>query len=310
MKPTDFTRVNTITLDKHCEGQRLDNYLFKLLKGAPKSLIYRIIRKGEVRLNKKRTKPESRLHAGDLLRLPPIKAFAPKMPLAVPESLREEIAQAILFEDARLIVLDKPAGLSVHSGSDTPYGAVERLRAARPELDYLELVHRLDKATSGLLLFAKDRPTLEALHRKMRTRNGIDKRYLALVSGRWELGDLRLYDRLVTKRDRLQKTRVDKGGKEAISDVRVVASDNESTLLEVRVITGRMHQIRAQLANRGHPILGDSRYGTHASRALTKKRNLTRLCLHAYRLRFVLEGKAYTLHATPPESIANLQVSI
>ena len=310
MKPTDFTRVNTITLDERCEGQRLDNYLFKLLKGAPKSLIYRIVRKGEVRLNKKRAKPESRLHAGDLLRLPPIKDLSPKMPLAVPEALHKEIAQAILFEDAHLIVLNKPAGLSVHSGSDTPYGAVERLRAAKPELSYLELVHRLDKATSGLLLFAKDRPTLEALHRKMRSCDGIDKRYLALVAGGWQYGDTRLSDRLSTERDRAQKSQIDSGGKEAISDVRVVASNKESTLLEVRLITGRMHQIRAQLASRGHPILGDTRYGNKASIALSQARRHTRLCLHAYSLHFALDDKDYVFHAPAPPCLANPQASL
>ncbi len=303
-KPIDCTQVSHLTVEAGAEGQRLDNYLLKLLKGAPKSLIYRIIRKGEVRLNKKRAKPESRLHAGDLLRLPPVKDLTTKAPIAVPDALRKEILRAILFEDAHLIVLNKPAGLSVHSGSDTPYGAVERLRAAKPELRYLELVHRLDKATSGLLLFAKDRPTLEALHRKMRSHEGIDKRYLALVAGRWRYGDTKLSDRLVTERDRMRKSRVDSSGKEAISEVRVLSEAQVSTLLEIRLITGRMHQIRAQLSDRGHPILGDTRYGNKASIALTQARRLTRLCLHAHRLHFTLDNKDYTFHAPVPPCLA------
>lgn len=262
-------------------GQRLDNFLLARLKGVPKSHVYRLLRKGEVRVNKGRAKPDYRLAAGDQVRLPPVRRPEPG---AVPPRGRSaglKLEDRILHEDDRLIVLDKPTGIAVHGGSGLSHGVIEALRAARPEAPYLELVHRLDRETSGCLLIAKRRSMLRALHALLRE-GKVEKRYLALVKGRWEMGQVRLEDRLrKTVRGGERMVTVDETGKAAASIFRPVEIGSAASLLEVKIMTGRTHQIRVQAAEAGHPLAGDERYGDREYDRRMKALGLERLFLHA-----------------------------
>ena len=262
-------------------GQRLDNFLLGRLKGVPKSHVYRLLRKGEVRVNKGRAKPDYRLEAGDVVRLPPVRRPEPGVPPAGGRSAGLRLEDRILHEDGRLIVLDKPSGIAVHGGSGLSHGVIEALRAARPEAPYLELVHRLDRETSGCLLIAKRRSTLRALHELLRE-GRVEKRYLALVRGAWELGEVRLEDRLrKTTRAGERVVTVDEGGKAAASIFRPVEIGAVASLLEVRIVTGRTHQVRVQAAEAGHPLAGDDRYGDREFNRRMKGLGLRRLFLHA-----------------------------
>lgn len=273
--------VAYLRIAEEAAGQRLDNFLLTQLKGVPKSHVYRLLRKGEVRVNKGRAKPEYRLEAGDVVRLPPVRRPEPGAPTARGRSAGVELEAHILHEDDRVIVLDKPSGIAVHGGSGLSHGVIEALRAARPDAPYLELVHRLDRETSGCLLIAKRRSTLRTLHELLR--NGkVEKRYLALVKGRWELGQVRLEDRLrKTVRGGERVVTVDESGKHAASIFRPVEIGSAASLLEVRIMTGRTHQIRVQAAEAGHPLAGDERYGDRDYNQRMKALGLSRLFLHA-----------------------------
>jgi 23S rRNA pseudouridine955/2504/2580 synthase len=262
-------------------GQRLDNFLLARLKGVPKSHVYRLLRKGEVRVNKGRAKPDYRLAEGDEVRLPPVRRPEADAPTPRGRSAGLRLEPLILHEDDRLIVLDKPTGLAVHGGSGLSHGVIEALRAARPEAPYLELVHRLDRETSGCLLIAKRRSMLRVLHGLLRE-GRVEKRYLALVKGRWELGEVRLEDRLrKTVRGGERVVTVDETGKTAASIFRPVEIGSAASLLEVRIMTGRTHQIRVQAAEAGHPLAGDERYGDREYNRRMKELGLERLFLHA-----------------------------
>jgi 23S rRNA pseudouridine955/2504/2580 synthase len=273
--------VELVRISEDLAGQRLDNFLMTRLKGVPKSHVYRLLRKGEVRVNKGRAKPDYRLVAGDEVRLPPVRRPEPGAPTARGRSAGLELETRILHEDDRLIVLDKPTGLAVHGGSGLSHGVIEALRAARPDAPYLELVHRLDRETSGCLLVAKRRSMLRALHELLRE-GRVEKRYLALVKGRWELGQVRLEDRLrKTMRGGERMVTVDDTGKTAASIFRPVEIGAAASLLEVRIMTGRTHQIRVQAAEAGHPLAGDERYGDRDYNRRMKELGLGRLFLHA-----------------------------
>lgn len=262
-------------------GQRLDNFLLARLKGVPKSRVYRLLRKGEVRVNKGRARPEYRLVAGDRVRIPPVRLdpVAPTPPAG--RATGQRLESRILHEDERLLVLDKPSGIAVHGGSGLSHGVIEALRAARPEAPYLELVHRLDRDTSGCLLVAKRRSLLRELHALLRE-GRMEKRYLALVRGRWELGEVELSDRLLkTTRGGERVVTVHEEGKEAASVVRPVEIGTVASLVEVRIKTGRTHQIRVQLAGAGHPVAGDGRYGDREFNSDFRATGLRRLFLHA-----------------------------
>jgi 23S rRNA pseudouridine955/2504/2580 synthase len=262
-------------------GQRLDNFLLTRLKGVPKSHVYRLLRKGEVRINKGRAKPEYRLEPGDEVRLPPVRRPEPNAPTQRGRNAGLRLEGQILHEDERLIVLDKPTGIAVHGGSGMSHGVIEALRAARPDAPYLELVHRLDRETSGCLLLAKKRSMLRALHEMLRE-GRVEKRYLALVKGRWELGQVRLEDRLrKTMRGGERVVTVDEAGKTAASIFRPVEIGSAASLLEVRIMTGRTHQIRVQAAEAGHPLAGDERYGDRDYNRKMKELGCDRLFLHA-----------------------------
>jgi 23S rRNA pseudouridine955/2504/2580 synthase len=291
-------RARFATVHEDDSGQRLDNFLLREVKGVPRTRLYRALRKGEVRVNKGRVKADYRLVAGDIVRIPPLRQGQGAPPSAAPSGLISELAGRVIHEDDKLLVLDKPSGLAVHGGSGLNYGLIESLRQARPEQRYLELVHRLDRDTSGLILIAKRSPALKELHRLLREKH-IDKRYLALVAGQWPrrtgVVDAPLEKNVVLSGERMVKVSAE--GKRAITEFSVLERFPEATLLEARPITGRTHQIRVHAQHAGCPLLGDSKYNNDQSLALSKKLRLKRLFLHASSLQFRLDGNAYKFTA-------------
>ncbi|MBN2701781.1 MAG: 23S rRNA pseudouridine(955/2504/2580) synthase RluC [Methylothermaceae bacterium] len=276
-----------IEIDIHDSGQRIDNFLITRLKGMPKSRIYRLLRKGEVRVNKGRIKAHYRLRAGDRIRLPPMTLPARARDGENPEvqMMGRRLEECILYEDDWLLAINKPSGMPVHGGSGLQGGVIEGLRQVRPEARFLELVHRLDKDTSGCLLIAKRKQALRELHRIFRE-DRVDKRYLALLNGVWrrrrEMVDVSLRKFVLHGGERFVK--VDREGKPSRTEFRTLERFTEATLVEARLLTGRTHQIRVHAAYLGHPILGDTRYGNEEANRRWRGRGLKRLFLHAWRL--------------------------
>lgn len=302
---TNPSKVSYLTVDAEQAGQRLDNFLMKHLKGAPKSLIYRIVRSGEVRVNKGRADVTYRVLEGDQIRVPPIRLSEERPRLETEQAARGP-ALPIVFEDEAMLVIDKPAGLAVHGGSGVSFGVIEQLRALRPTAKFLELVHRLDRETSGLLLVAKKRSALVALHEMLRDDRGIDKRYLALVKGRFP--DPRRHVRFKLLKYSTdsgeRRVRVAPEGQDAHTVFNRRRRFAEATLLEAELKTGRTHQIRVHLAQSGFPILGDDKYGDFALNKALPRQGLKRMFLHAWRLRLPhpLSGEPLELEAPlPPE---------
>jgi len=298
MKDLSKDAVNRVAVGEEGDGQRVDNFLVRVLKGVPKSHIYRIVRSGEVRVNGRRVGPDARLAIGDLVRIPPIRTEArPQRDRAVPRSAAT--VPPILFEDEALIALDKPAGLAVHGGSGISYGVIERLRAARPDAKFLELVHRLDRDTSGVLLVAKKRTALVALHAALRE-GAVDKRYHVLVRGKWRDAkrrvDLALETYVTGEGER--RVRVEREGKASATVFRRVRTwpraDPPVALLEAELETGRTHQIRVHLTHLGFPLAGDDKYGDFAWNKALARQGLKRMFLHAHRL-----ALAHPLTAAP-----------
>ena len=290
-------------------GQRLDNFLLGALKGVPRSHIYRLIRSGQVRVNSGRVNPKHRLKAGDRVRVPPVATRAPAPTSASGGSL-DWLAERIVHEDSRLLVLDKPAGLAVHGGTGVALGCIEALRALRPELPELELVHRLDRATSGCLLVAKRRSALRTLHALLRE-GRVDKRYLTLVKGRWSEPNAEISAPLVTKRGAGEsRVRVATGGKAAKSAFRLIDTlGRTASLLEVAIATGRTHQIRVHAAHAGHPVAGDDRYGDPEFNDAMRRFGLHRMFLHSRSIAFVWpeSGEDFSVDVPlPPELSAVL----
>jgi len=278
-------------------GQRLDNYLLRVLKGVPKSHVYRILRSGELRVNSRRSFASYRLKVGDRLRLPPLRW--PTRPPTELDVAHTFTSLPLLFEDAGLIAVDKPAGLAVHGGSGICFGVIELLRRQRPAERFLELVHRLDRATSGVLLVAKKRSVLRQLHAALRAEgeSQIEKRYLALVRGRWmdPLRHVRVPLVKLQDQDGQRFVRVAKQQEESVTEanvhsahsvVRLLVRWREYSLLEVELKTGRTHQIRVHLAHLGYPVLGDEKYGDFALNKKLKTQGLKRMALHAWKLEF------------------------
>lgn len=290
------TPVQTLQVDDESAGQRLDNFLVRHLKGVPKTHIYQIIRSGQVRVNKGRAAADTRIEAGDRVRVPPIRlSERAQEKKARPAPAREF---PILFEDEHLVAIDKPAGVAVHGGSGVSFGVIEQLRQARPGAKFLELVHRLDRETSGILLVAKRRSALTRLQDQFRSRE-TGKTYLALVTGRWPANhkviDAPLHKYLATGGEGTmgageRRVRVvakdDPDGLRAITLVRVARHLQDASLLEVTIKTGRTHQIRVHLASSGHPIAGDDKYGDFELNKALFKQGLKRMYLHAWRLQF------------------------
>jgi 23S rRNA pseudouridine955/2504/2580 synthase len=290
-------------------GQRLDNFVHKLLGDLPRSRIYRVIRKGELRVNGHRAGPETRLQARDKIRIPPVRV-RPAQEVGRPSvDLLERLRSAIVHEDDNLLVLDKPAGVAVHGGSGVSFGAIEALRALRPD-ETLELVHRLDRDTSGCLLIARNLRALRVTHALLRE-GSFEKRYLALVRGKWELGRKRIDIPLRTDlRVGGERTvRADASGKPAISEFRPVQFfGKRATLLEVALLTGRTHQIRVHAQYAGHPVAGDEKYGDEEFNAELKGLGLNRMFLHAHSVSFLWpdSGEFSVNTPLPPELAATL----
>jgi 23S rRNA pseudouridine955/2504/2580 synthase len=291
--PTPTPSVKTLTVDEDSAGQRLDNFLMRHLKGVPKTHVYRIIRSGEVRVNKGRASADQRVEAGDLVRLPPVRISAQVQAKAdAPAPAREF---PVLMEDEAMMAIDKPAGVAVHGGSGVSFGVIEQLRRARPALANLELVHRLDRETSGVLLVAKKRSALKNLQDQFRDRE-TGKTYLALVLGLWPSNKKVIDSPLmkytipngVGEGERRVKVvdKDDPNGMRSITLVRVARTVGPYTLLEVTIKTGRTHQIRVHLASQGHPIAGDDKYGDFEHNKLLHKMGLKRMFLHAWQLKF------------------------
>ena len=275
-------RATLVEVGEEGEAQRIDNYLLRRLKGVPKSHVYRVLRSGQVRVNSARVRPDYRLRTGDRVRLPPL-----RLPAAARRPAPRPLDLPVVHEDAALLVIDKPSGIAVHGGSGISYGVIESLRAARPQAKFLELVHRLDRDTSGLLMVAKKRSALLELHRMLRE-GEVEKRYVAAVQGRWRGGARELSAALhkyVTASGE-RRVSVREGGVRALTRVRPLAAADAFSLLELTLLTGRTHQIRVHLAHAGHPVVGDDKYGDFELNRALARDGVTRLLLHAHRLVF------------------------
>jgi 23S rRNA pseudouridine955/2504/2580 synthase len=282
-------------------GQRIDNFLMRHFKSVPRSRVYRLLRKGEVRVNRKRVDAEYRLCAGDEVRLPPVRIELLANPGRPSSSLLELIEAAVIFQDRHLLVIDKPSGVAVHGGSGRSFGVIEALRASRPR-ESLELVHRLDRDTSGCLLIARDRPTLTGLHALIRA-GGLHKTYLALVAGGWQLGTKRIDAPLATdSREHGERhVRVAAAGKASVSVFKPVQFFGAlATLMEVGIPTGRTHQIRVHASHAGHPLLGDDKYGDRERNAALKQLGLKRIFLHAQSVAFEWPATGVPFHVSAP----------
>ncbi len=301
----DFSRVSTIEVDADYASQRIDNYLMALLKGVPRSRIYRIIRKGEVRVNRKRVQAQYKLQSGVLIRVPPIRVAEDDAAVVVSAGLGESLKSAVLYEDDALLVINKPSGLAVHGGSGLALGLIEALRVVRSDPG-LELMHRLDRETSGCLLITKKRSALRQLHDDLR-QGRIDKIYTALAAGKWPArfeeirapllkNHLKSGERMVV---------VSKQGKLSHTRFRVLQRYSQATLLEAIPVTGRTHQIRVHARFAGCPLAGDAKYGEDDANKAFKALGLTRLFLHASRLGFVspAAGRAVVVEAPLPQAL-------
>ncbi|HAT42901.1 MAG TPA: 23S rRNA pseudouridine(955/2504/2580) synthase RluC [Rheinheimera sp.] len=303
------TPVQFIEVDAEYAGQRIDNFLLARLKGVPKSVIYRVLRKGEVRVNKGRIKPEYKLEAGDQVRVPPLTIpVQPENTISVKLTSVKTLESHILYEDNELIVLNKPSGMAVHGGSGLNFGAIEALRALRPQAKHLELVHRLDRDTSGCLLIAKKRSILTALHEQLRDKV-VEKKYWALVAGQWDGKIKKVTEAL--KKNTLQSgeriVRVDEvDGKPSETRFKVLQRFEEGTLLECFPVTGRTHQIRVHTACKGHPIACDDKYGDNLFTAQMQAVGLNRLFLHAKLISFnhPVSGNRLTFEAPLDRALA------
>jgi 23S rRNA pseudouridine955/2504/2580 synthase len=300
----DLSKARAVLLEvgEESAAQRVDNFLMRRLKGVPKSHVYRVLRSGEVRVNSGRVKPDYRLKPGDRVRVPPVRVSDTS---ARPKPRPAELP--ILFEDAALLAVCKPAGLAVHGGSGVSFGAIESLRAARPQAKLLELAHRLDRDTSGVLLIAKKRGALVELHRMLRE-GEVEKTYIAAAKGEWRGGAREIREALhkyVTASGE-RRVSVREGGMRAVTRVRPLASAAGFSLLELSLLTGRTHQLRVHLAHAGHPILGDDKYGDFELNRALAKRGVTRTLLHARRLRLAhpVTGERMTLEAPLPADLA------
>jgi 23S rRNA pseudouridine955/2504/2580 synthase len=299
------------------QGQRLDNFLLKICKGVPKSHVYRILRSGEVRVNRKRADASYRLQLGDILRIPPVRIAQKAEEIVAGAEIKAELP--ILYEDEALLVVDKPSGIAVHGGSGVSFGVIEALRRQRPLAKFLELAHRLDRETSGILLIGKKRSALVALHDMFRDgglggARGADKRYLVLIKGRW-MDPLRqvklpLLKYLLDSGER--RVRVAEQGKAAHTVFRLLARWENFSLLEAELKTGRTHQIRVHLAHLGYPIAGDEKYGDFALNKALPKDGLKRMFLHAWKMHFAhpTSGEALALEAALPDALQTFMQKI
>ncbi|QYK00132.1 23S rRNA pseudouridine(955/2504/2580) synthase RluC [Shewanella psychrotolerans] len=285
-----LNKVELVTIDEDHLGQRIDNFLVTKLKGVPKSMIYRIVRKGEVRVNKKRIKPEYKLQDGDIVRIPPVRVSASDDKPGPSAKLTKvsQLEDRIVFEDKSIIVLNKPAGIAVHGGSGVDFGVIEAMRSLRPQQKFLELVHRLDKDTSGVLLIAKKRSALKHLHDQLRYKK-MQKDYFALVRGEWQSHDKVINAPLLklTLKSGERIVRVNQEGKASETRFKIKQRYKGVTLVQASPVTGRTHQIRVHCQYAGHPIACDEKYSEQKFDDSMRALGLNRLFLHAAQLKFI-----------------------
>lgn len=294
------TKVQFVDIDDDMAGQRIDNFLRNQLKSIPKSMIYRIVRKGEVRVNKKRIKAEYKLKSGDIVRIPPV-TIEEKTEDNVPNTKLNKVSElehAIIFEDDHMLILNKPSGTAVHGGSGLKFGAIEALRALRPDARFLELVHRIDRDTSGILLVAKKRSALRHLQAQFREKT-VQKYYFALVMGAWK-SSCKVVNAPLLKNEVNSIVRVNPNGKASETRFKVLEKFADATLVQASPITGRTHQIRVHCQYAGHPIAWDDRYGDRRFDAYTGKVGLGRLFLHAANIKFVHPGSDEKMDISAP----------
>lgn len=306
--------VTHVVITEEEQGQRLDNFLIRRCKGVPKSHLYRILRSGEVRVNSRRVDATYRLCTGDNLRIPPMR-IAERPQNEVDEAAKQRVDLPIIYEDDAMLVIDKPEGIAVHGGSGVSFGVIEALRRQRPLAKFLELAHRLDRETSGILLVGKKRLALTALHDMFREHGaGADKRYLVLVKGRWmnntQHVKLPLYKYLTEGGERRVMVRDD--GKASHTVFRLLARWHGMSLLEAQLKTGRTHQIRVHLSHLGFPILGDEKYGDFTLNKALKRDGLKRMALHAWRMAFKhpLSAESLEIVAPMPDGIRSYIVAV
>ena len=311
MSNVEHNKVRFITITAANEGQRIDNFLMKEYKFLPKTAIYKLLRKGEIRVDKKRIKPVKKLAIGEVVRVAPIRDIPETTePKLASQGLLDRIKRSVILEDDDIIIIDKPSGIAVHGGTDNTHGVIEIFRQLRTDIDFLELAHRIDKETSGLLLLAKNRVTLLDLHESFKT-GEINKQYQTLVLGEWHGGERKIVNQLARSKSGMQNMQVvdDDTGKQAESLFSPLEQFKGHSLLSVRLMTGRMHQIRTQLADLELPIAGDGKYGDFAAnREFSRKTGLKRLFLHAYRVDFKLRhsGKVYNLETPLAEDLQSV----
>ncbi|MFH0256461.1 23S rRNA pseudouridine(955/2504/2580) synthase RluC [Vibrio rumoiensis] len=281
------TEVKFVDIDADMAGQRIDNFLRNQLKQIPKSMVYRILRKGEVRVNKKRVKAEYKLQAGDMVRIPPVRISAEEdaAPISTKLDKVSELENCIIFEDDSMLILNKPSGTAVHGGSGLKFGAIEALRALRPQARFLELVHRIDRDTSGILLVAKKRSALRHLQAQFREKT-VQKYYFALVMGEWK-SNCKVVKAPLLKNEVNSIVRVNPNGKPSETRYKILEKFSQATLVQASPITGRTHQIRVHCQYVGHPIAWDDRYGDRRFDAYTGQVGLNRLFLHAANIKFI-----------------------
>lgn len=282
-----FDQVQFLIIQEENQQQRIDNYLITKMKGVPKSKIYKILRKGEVRVNKKRVKPEYKLKIDDIIRVPPVRLEESTVPVLNTKNLGY-LEKAVLYEDDRLLVVNKPSGVAVHGGSGLSYGLIEAFRALRPSAQFLELVHRIDRDTSGCIVIAKKRSALRHLHEQLRNKQ-MDKTYHALVQGQWPISRTKVSAKL--QKNQLQSGErmvfADENGKPSETRYKVLNTYASASLVEAKPITGRTHQIRVHCQFAGHSIANDSKYGDEGFSKLVKGMGCKRLFLHAKTIRFI-----------------------
>jgi 23S rRNA pseudouridine955/2504/2580 synthase len=295
--------VRQVEVGPERDGQRIDNALMTMLKGVPKSMIYRLLRTGQVRVNGKRAKPDTRLSQGDMLRIPPVRVAERPAEQGASQGAIAAAAEAVIFEDKHFLVIDKPSGMASHGGSGVSHGAIELLRQARPK-EHLELVHRLDRDTSGVLVFARTRAGLTGLQAAIRA-GEVTKQYLCLMVGhpskaRFDV-NAPLQKSILQGGERM--VRVSEGGKPSLTFFREMEQYPGARLMQATLGTGRTHQIRVHAAHIGHPLAGDTKYGDREANKRFKDRGLNRLFLHASHMSFELDGRSYGFSAPLPEDL-------
>ena len=303
---TDFSSVQTLDIGPERDGQRVDNCLVALLKGVPRSLIYRLVRTGQVRVNGRRVKADTRLAEGDKLRVPPVRTAERDTSVAAPDTMVEAIQRAVIFEDRDFLVIDKPTGIASHGGSGIAFGAIELMRAARPT-EHLELAHRLDRDTSGVLVFARSRRGLLGVQGLIRA-GETTKQYLCLMTGKLRRAkfdvNAPLRKSVLSGGERM--VRVDEDGKPALTFFREIEHYADCSLVEATLATGRTHQIRVHAAHAGYPLAGDPKYGDREANQRFAKLGLKRMFLHAARFDFELGEQAYSFSAPLPDDLRSV----